>query len=199
MGWGLGSLVPVGSHFSVPCVESEADLPLPAPLSAPKPWELAASACWTRGTRAPKCHLALVEVCAPGRVLPRTPAKHGLSHRPNRSQAEIPMQSPGNAPLPLPKASCSPVWKLGGSSLSALRANSSHQLIALFPRPIALAAGSQLAGGYRYFMQTWRETSPVSHSQGVAPKQHRDLSQHICGICANWPDCLNNSVYIYKL
>lgn len=48
-------------------------------------------------------------------------------------------------------------------------------------------------------MQTWQETSPVSHSQGVAPKQHRDLSQHICGICANWPDCLNNSVYIYKL
>lgn len=43
--------------------------------------------------RAPKYHLALVEVCAPGQVLPPTPSKHGLSHHPDRSQAEIPRKS----------------------------------------------------------------------------------------------------------
>lgn len=199
MGWGLRSLVPMGSNFSVPSVELEAGLPCLHPSLPPSPGNQQLQPVGHGEPGLQNATSPFVEVCVPAKVLAPTPPEHGLSHHSDRSQAEILMQSPGKAPLPLPKALCSPSWKRGGLSLSALRANSSHQLIALFPRAVALAAGSQLAGGYRYFMQTWRETSPVSHSQGVAPKQHRDLSQHICGICANWPDCLNNSVYIYKL
>lgn len=48
---------------------------LPAPLSAHTPWEPAASACWALENGAPKYHLALMEVCVPGQVLPHHPAK----------------------------------------------------------------------------------------------------------------------------
>lgn len=199
MGWGLRSLVPMGSNFLVPSVELEAGLPCLHPSLPPSPGNQQLQPVGHGEPGLQNATSPFVEVCVPGKVLAPPRQSTVCPITPTDPRLKSPLQSPGKAPLPLPKALCSPSWKRGGLSLSALRANSSHQLIALFPRAVALAAGSQLAGGYRYFMQTWRETSPVSHSQGVAPKQHRDLSQHICGICANWPDCLNNSVYIYKL
>jgi len=199
VGSGFGSLVPVGSNFAVPCMESEASLPCLHPSLPPSPGNQQLQPLGRR-------ELGLQNATSPS----WRGVRQGRSCPPPHQGTVCPisltdprLKSPCNPQEKLPclfqRPSCSPGWKRGGWSLPALRANSSHQLTALFPRAAALAAGSQLAGGYQYFMQTWRETSPVSHSQRVAPKQHRDLSQHICGICANWPDCLNNSVYIYKL
>lgn len=53
-------------------------------------------------------------------------------------------ESPTQAPLPLPKASLSPSWEHRGLSFTALRANNSHQLPALFPRVTALPLAARM-------------------------------------------------------
>lgn len=149
MEWGLGSLIPVGSDFfccffeGLHGVGGKSALPF---ASSPGIQQLQPG-----GHR----ELGLQNATSPswrcehqGRSSPTPLQSTVCPITPNRSRAGIPIKSPGKAPLPLLKASCSPSWKRGGSSLSALRANNSHQLIALFPRAAALAAGSQLAGGY---------------------------------------------------
>lgn len=73
-----------------------------------------------------------------------TPPRSGDVHRcPQNGFSPCPETST-QTPLPLPKASLSPSWERGGLSLTALRANNSHQLPALFPRATALLLAARM-------------------------------------------------------